>query len=72
MVTTPSGMLTLVNGIADIQMVAMVSIFGLKETVTGLEATHPLRSVVAKLPKEMPVAEYAALVPTLWSLVEQA
>lgn len=45
-----------------------VDLSGLKAVVAALEATHPLHSVVFNLPKQMPTADFTALVPVMWQL----
>ena len=45
-----------------------VRLDGLKTITAGLELGHPLRLLVARLPEEMSVSEYAALLPSLWDL----
>lgn len=42
----------------------------LVDRVSTLGRDHPLRVVVARLPKRMPFAEFAALLPSLWSFAE--
>ncbi|MGD0718916.1 MAG: hypothetical protein ABSA15_04995 [Thermoplasmata archaeon] len=49
-----------------------VGLSALRATVSGLDAGHPLRTLVGRLPIRMSVAEYAALAPTLWALAERA
>lgn len=48
--------------------IPMVNLGILKEAVSSLEPANPLRTVVASLPREMPILEYATLIPTLWRL----
>lgn len=49
-----------------------VNLSALKSVVSPLDSNHLLRPLVMSLPKQMAIADYVAIVPVLWELVERS
>lgn len=48
-----------------------VDLTALKGLGNQLDPSNPVRTLLATLPRQMSTGEYAALVPTLWTLAER-